>query len=137
MTDLYAYAPPFGAAVIRAWLLPLGAPVATDRKPNDPLPQRIIRRINGPVDRISDHGLYSVHDFAAKATDAETASQTTFRRMALLGPPFSGQSPIEFDGDTYFCDGIDVDEYPHEEDYSDTVKRYVGTYRVHFRFVPA
>lgn len=137
MTDLYPYAPPFGAALIRSWLQPLGVPVATDRRPTDPKRQRVINRINGPADQFTDHGLYSIHDFADDATEAEDGARETFRRLALLGPPFSPQTPITFDGAEYFCDGIDVDEYPHPEHYSDTIFRYVGTYRIHFRFVPA
>lgn len=137
MTELLDHAPPFAGRLLRAHLLYLGRPVARDRKPNDPVPQIILRRLGGPVDAVSDHGLWSIHDFAADLTTTETNSWNTFRRLGVLGPPFAPQKPIVFDGKTYYCDGIDVDEFPHEEDYSDTIKRFVGTYRIHFRNVPA
>lgn len=133
---LFALAPPFGNEVLRTWLLPLGDPVAAERKPGDPLPQRVINRITGPADRFTDRGRYSLHDFAASYTAAEDLARETIRRVLLLKPP--PQRPITLTGGrVVYVDGLVVEEWPHPEHYSDTVKRFVSTIRVDLRFVPA
>ena len=127
-------APPIGGRLLRAWLLPLGQPVAAERKPTDPVPQRVINRIGGPADRFTDRGLYSIHDFAATFTAAENQAQATGTRLhdLMLYP----QREITVGDDTVYVDNVQIDEWPHPEHYSDTIRRFVTTVRVHLRFVP-
>lgn len=128
-------APPIGGRLLRAWLLPLGIPVAAERKPTDPVPQKVINRIGGPADRFTDHGLYSIHDFAATFTPAENQAQATAVRLHELMPP--PQRHIPLGEDVFYVDGLEIDEWPHPEHYSDTLRRFITTVRVHLRFVPA
>lgn len=128
-------APPLGGRLLRAWLLPLGIPVAAERKPNDPVPQKVVNRIGGPADRFTDRGIYSVHDFAATFTAAEDQAQATGVRLHELMPP--PQRRITVGSDVFQVDELLIHEWPHPEHYSDTIRRFVTTVRVHLRFVPA
>lgn len=128
---------------MRAWLLPLldpatnnPVPVRAKRKPNDPLPMRVLTRVGGPTTATTDQGLYSVHDLHADYTAAETAAWATWRRMKLLDP-IRGQQAITVGNDTVYVDGLVVAEAPRWEYYSDTVERFVARYRVDLRFVTA
>lgn len=120
------------------WLEPLGVAVKPKRRPNDAVPMRMVNRITGPADRLTDHGIYSIHDFASTYTAAEDNARETMRRICAMGPPFSPQKPILLDsGVTVFVDRIVIDEAPHWEFYADTIERFVATYRVDLRFVAA
>lgn len=127
--------PPIGGEVLITWLEALGVQVRPKRKAGDPLPQRVVTRIGGPVTRFVDQGTYSVHDFNKTFTAAETQSYDTLSRIRAMGPPHAPQREITLDsGLIVQVDRIIVSEGPHWEYYSDTVERFVQTIRVDLRF---
>ena len=127
--------PPIGGEVLITWLEALGVEVRPKRKANDVLPQRVVTRIGGPITQFVDQGTYSIHDFHRTYTAAETQAHQTLSRMLALGPPHTYQREVTLDsGLIVQVDRVLVSEGPHWEYYSDTVERFVATYRVDLRF---
>ncbi|QBI97348.1 tail terminator [Mycobacterium phage Fancypants] len=71
--------------VLVAWLSPLGK-VSTRRLSGDPLPHRVVRRIDGRdvPEEGSDSAVVSVHTFAASDEAAENEAELTHQRMLEL-----------------------------------------------------
>jgi hypothetical protein len=127
--------PPIGGEVLITWLEALSIPVRPKRKAGDPTPQRVVTRIGGPATQFVDQGTYSVHDFHKTFTGAESQAHETLSRMLAMGPPHTFQREIVLDsGLIVQVDRVSVSEMPHWEFYSDTVDRFVATYRVDLRF---
>ncbi|MEX7470183.1 hypothetical protein AB4Z39_10770 [Mycobacterium adipatum] len=127
--------PPIGGEVLITWLEALPEQVRPKRKANDPLPQRVVTRLGGPVTRFVDQGTYSIHDFHKSFTEAESQSHQSLSRILALGPPYTCQREVTLDsGLIVQVDRVLVSEGPHWEFYSDTVERFVMTVRVDLRF---
>lgn len=138
MTDLLPWAPPSGLEMLVAWLTPLGA--CGVKKPNtSTLPYRMVTRVAGADDKITDTGTYSVHTFAATMAAAEAAAWETHRRILTLGPPFAPQRRVTISGSRQvFADRVETDQSPFWLDYGvETIQRFVARYIIDIRFTAA
>jgi len=126
-----------GTEVIRAWLLPLGIPAGALRPPSV-TPYRLINRVAGSDDKITDSGVYSVHDFAATYDAAEANSELTRSRIHQLGPPLAPQARVTISGGRIaIADSVVTDQAPFWLKHNDdpNLWRFVARYRIDFRFV--
>jgi len=129
-----------GTEVLVAWLLPLGIPVSGPRPGNETqtLPYRMINRVAGSDDKITDSGIYSIHDFAATYAGAEANSELTRTRVHRLGPPLAPQARVTISGgQIVVADCVLTDQAPFWLKYNDDTDfwRFVARYRIDFRFV--
>lgn len=139
MTAMVDWAPPDGVEVLIKWLSPLGE-VRDDRPSGAVLPYRMVTRIDGDDDRITDKGVYSIHTFAATKPAAQAAAMQTHRRMLYLAGQFVDQQKVTLsDGRVVQADDVLTPEHPKWEqwDQLNTLHRFVATYRVDLRFVAA
>ncbi|MBF4194670.1 hypothetical protein MHAEM_21631 [Mycolicibacterium phlei] len=136
---MYDWAPPDGVEVLIKWLSYLGE--TRDARPSgEVLPYRMVHRIDGGDDGITDSGEYSIHTFAAKKPEAQEEAMKTHRRLYALAGRFAGQQKVALDsGLIVVADDIETIEGPRWVQWDDrnSIHRYVGTYRVDFRFVAA
>jgi hypothetical protein len=126
-----------GLEVLREWLLPLGIPAGAV-KPPGVTPYRMINRVAGTDDKITDTGTYSIHDFALNFEAAEANSELTRSRMMDLGPPLAPQQRVTISGGRIVCaDHVSTDQAPFFLKYNDDPQlwRFVARYRVDFRLV--
>lgn len=120
--------------VIIAWLAPLGV-VSAERPAGDVLPYRLVTRVAGSDNRITDSAVVSVHTFAATITAAATEARATHHRMLSLGPQDDVVMP---DSTIVRVECVDTHQGPLWVDYEDdTIKRYVARYEINLRFVAA
>lgn len=136
MPDLYDQAPDDAEEVIIAWLKPLGR-TAINRKTNDPLPFRVVRRVAGDEDEIqfSDNPVVSVHTFGASEQQTKDETRLTHRRMLLLA-----RNPLEDivlpGGRIANVEYLNVFESPTWSDYGDdNIFRKVARYQFGLSFV--
>ncbi|ADU15886.1 head-tail adaptor [Mycobacterium phage KristaRAM] len=118
--------------VLVEWLSPLGK-VSTRRVANDPLPHRVVRRVDG-VDApevAQDVAVVSVHTFAAGDAAADVEAGLTHQRMVELS--LNPLTLITLPGGVLvtidYCRSLMA---PIPVEYSDDphVVRYVGRYEV-------
>lgn len=136
---LYDKAPPNSVAFVLAWLLPLvDSPLKVGSKrwaTGGPLPYRMVNRITGSDDLITDYPVISVHTFAATETDAQREADKTHRRMLLLA-----DDPLlditMADASLANCEWLETLEGPHPEPYSaeSVVTRLVARYQLGLHF---
>lgn len=114
--------------VLTAWLSTLGQ-VGTARKANDPVPQRIVTRVDGSdvPESAHDRAVVSIHTFAASEAAAVVESGRTHDRMVelILNP----LAEIEVLGGLVEVDSCECLRVPTRVDWADPkVVRYVGRY---------
>lgn len=139
MTAMFSWAPPDGVELLIKWLTPLGE-VRDDRPSGAVLPYRMVTRIDGDDDRLTDKGVYSVHTFAASKPVAQEEALLTHRRLQYLAGQFADQQKVTLsDGRVVQADNVVTTEFPKWEQWDElnTLHRFVGTYRVDLRFVAA
>lgn len=138
MTAMIEWKYPDGIELLIKWLIPLGE--VSDERPNGAtLPYRLVNRLGGPEDNLTDRGVYAVHTFAADKPTAQIEADKTHRRIKLLVGQFVGQHKVTLvDGDVY-VDNVTTVEAPHWEQWTDdnSIHRFVATYRVDLRLVAA
>lgn len=126
-------------AVVVAWLAPLRR-TAAFRRPGDELPFTLVHKVTGTehVDEGTAEEVVSVHtlcDAADGQAAAATECQRTHRRMLLLARHLD---TIELpDGRMVGVDYLAVVESPIWQQYSDTILRKVGRYRIGLSYSPA
>lgn len=127
-------------AFLRAWLLPLATSpdlVGSRRwQAGMALPYRVVNRIGGPSDLISDFPTARVHTFAADYTTAHREAERTHRRMLLLARDLPD---VTLGGGVVAsCAWCSTNFAPREEPYgADSVIRFVAEYALELRFTPA
>lgn len=138
MTALLDWAPPDGVEVLIAWLTPLGE-TRDDRPSGAVLPYRMVHRLGGPDDRLTDHGTYSIHTFAASRAQAQAEAMKTHRRLQLLAGQFAGQEKVTISTGVVQADNVITIEGPVWQQWvnDNSIHRFVGTYRVDLRYVAA
>ena len=136
MTALYNFVPPDVEEFTIAWLAPLG-PAGAERPAGAALPYRMVNRITGADDLISDDPVISVHTFGASRAAAKTAAKITHRRMLLLA--YDPMNDVTLAGSVLAnCEYLETVEGPRWEFYQDnTIWRYVARYRLGLKFVAA
>lgn len=136
-TDLYDKAAAPAEAFLRAWLLPLAtdpALVGSRRwQAGMALPYRLVNRIDGPSDLISDFPTMRVHTFAADYTAASREAERTHRRMLLLAQDLPD---VTLGGGVVAsCAWCATNFAPREESYgAESVIRFVAEYALELRF---
>jgi hypothetical protein len=136
-TELFAWAPPDGTEVLITWLSELGE-TRDERPSGGDLPFRMVNRIIGTDDRLTDMGHYSIHTFAETKPDAQYEAGETHKRLLALAGQFTGQQKVTIsDGQEVYVDDVKVIESPHFVQWDDenSLYRFVGTYRVDLRYV--
>lgn len=122
-----------------AWLATLGR-TAIERRANDPLPFRMVRRVAGGenVDEFADYPVVSVHTFAARTDPvaARDEAKATHDRMLLLGLDPSQNIELS-DGRLANVDYLEVVEAPIWVYFADNVLRKVGRYQIGLSYVTA
>ncbi len=131
---------PNGVEMLLIWLSTLGEG-GPGRPSGDALPYRMVRRIGGHDDGVTDFGDYSVHTLATGASReaaflaADDASTLTHNRMLALGPPLVPPQPVTLnDGRIVRADEVLTLESPVDTPYGDQlIVDFVGRYRVALR----
>ncbi|HOW92890.1 MAG TPA: hypothetical protein PLF91_00165 [Mycolicibacterium fallax] len=137
--DLYDRKVTPAEVFLRAWLIPLAtdpALVGSQRwAAGMGLPYRMVRRLSGPTDLISDFPTVRVHTFAATYTDAAREADRTHRRMLLLARDLPDVTVAS--GVVASCASCDVLTGPREEPYGaeSVVVRFICEYDLELRFV--
>lgn len=130
------WAAPDGVEVLITWLNELGE--TRDERPSGAvLPYRMVSRLPGHDDRLTDMGHYSVHTFAATKAEAQAEAALTHSRLLLLAGRFVGQQKVTIsNGQIVQADDVSVFEPPHWVQWveDNSIHRYVGTYRVDLRY---
>lgn len=123
--------------VLIEWLTPLGE-TRDERPVGAVLPFRSVGRIDGNFDGLVDHGVYSVHTYAATKVQAQAEGDLTQRRMEYLAGQFTGQQKVTLsDGREVQADNVVTLEYPRVMKWTDDIWRAVATYRVDLRITAA
>lgn len=137
----FAWEAPSVSEVVVAWLAPIGPAngVSVERPTGDVLPYRMVTRVAGKDDKITDCAVVSVHTFATSMTLAESEARLTHRRMLELGPPIVGQQSVTISGDqVVMVDSVETSMAPVWIDYEDNqIRRFVARYAIDLRFVAA
>lgn len=138
---LYDYAAAPAEVFLRGWLLPLAsnpALVGSRRwQAGMALPYRMVRRLAGPSDLVSDFPTVRVHDFGGDYTAAAREADRTHRRMLLLAQDLAD---VALGGGVVAsCASCEVLSGPREEPYGaeSAVVRFVSEYALELRFTPA
>lgn len=139
-TLLYDKAPPNSVAFVLAWLRPLVVdPTKLGSKrwvAGGPLPYRMVNRIAGADDLITDYPVVSVHTFAGTETDAQREADNTHRRMLMLADdPLL--DVVMADASLANCEWLETLEGPRPEPYSaeSVVTRLVARYQLGLHFI--
>jgi hypothetical protein len=136
----FNWMPPSINEVVVAWLLPIGAAnsASVERPTGAVLPFRMVNRVAGKDDKITDSATVSVHTFGATMDEAEAAARMTHRRMLALGPPIGAQEPVTISTGTVVVDCVETSQSPVWIDYEDTnIRRFVARYEIDLRFIAA
>lgn len=123
-----------GIELIINWLKPLGE-VGAQRGPGAPLPFRLVQRVAGSDDKVTDSGIYQIDTFAATFEQAESQALLTHQRMLTLGPPLAPQHRVQISTGTVFVDSVATSQSPTWLQYTDSapVQRFVARYAVDIR----
>lgn len=122
-------APPDVEELVVEWLADLGA-TSVQRPAGSELPFRLVKRIAGGDDTITDRPVVSVHTFAETYAEASAEARRTHIRMLALQPWVR----VELAGGVAWADYITSDEGPHWQYYDQTIHRFVATYQIDLRF---
>lgn len=146
--ELFGFDAPDGVEMLIAWLLPLkdvdGREVGPIRDSLDSLPYSMVQGPAGTDDKVTDHGIYQVDDFATGATKAQaferaqSQARLTRRRILALGPPLAPQRRVTLsDGSIVWADSVTTSVKYHWEPYGDNtiVQRFVSRFAVDLRMV--
>jgi hypothetical protein len=146
--ELLDYDAPSGIELLIAWLVPLkdvdGREVGPIRDSLDVLPYSMVQGPAGNDDKITDHGIYQIDDYATGATreeafqKAEAQARLTRRRILALGPPLSPQRRVTLsDGSIVWADSVTTSVKYHWQPYGDnaTIQRFVSRFAVDLRMV--
>ncbi len=123
-----------GIELIINWLKPLGE-VGAVRGPGAPLPFRLVQRVAGSDDKVTDSGIYQIDTFGATFEQAETQALLTHERMLVLGPPLAPQHRVAISGATVWVDSVSTSQSPVWLQYTDAapVQRFAARYQVDIR----
>ena len=137
MTVMLGRRAPSGVELLIAWLKPLSADVGPQRPSGGALPYRMVTAVAGSNDKITEKGVYSVHDFAATYEAAETQAMETEDRILALGPPLAPQQRVTISGGRIvFADSVTTALKPIWQDFGDnTVFRFVARYAIDLRII--
>lgn len=135
--ELLDYDAPSGLEMLINWLIPLGVEVGPNRPSGDDLPYRMVTVVGGSDDKVTDHGIYQVDDFASTVGDAEAQSRLTRRRVLALGPPLAPQRRVAMsDGRLAYADSVTTSQKPIWVEYGDDkIHRFVSRYAIDLRMV--
>lgn len=135
--ELLDYDAPSGLELLINWLIPLGPDVGPDRPSQSDLPYRMVQVVGGTDDKITDHGIYQVDDFARSIDEAEAQSRLTRRRVLALGPPLAAQQRVQMsDGRLAYADSVTTSQKPIWVEYGDdNIHRFVSRYAIDLRMV--
>lgn len=131
---LYPLASPNAIAFMLAHLAPLG-PCGPVRHENDPLPFRVVDRLQGEDDLalFCDKAVLSVHTFASTRNDVITESEITHRRIMLFDWELVDVPMVG--GGVANMDYLNIHQHPIITDYqSDHVFRTKAVYEIHISF---
>lgn len=132
MTHDYGTAPEAEDVVV-AWLTPLGA-TSVERPAGDSLPFRMVTRVAGADDKVTDAAVVDVDTFASTRGGALTAAKAVHRRMISLMPDDEITLPS---GEVATVDRVRTDHGPIYVPWSadQSIKRYVARYIIDLRMV--
>lgn len=122
-------APPDVEELVVEWLSTLGA-ASVMRPAGGVLPFRLVKRVAGGDDTITDRPVISVHTFDTDYTSASVEARLTHNRMLALRPWVR----VNITHGEVWADYVDTHEGPHWEYYDQTVHRFVATYEIGLRF---
>lgn len=123
-----------GIELLINWLKPLGE-VGAVRLPGAPLPSRLVQRVAGSDDKITDSGIYQVDTFAATFDQCESEALRTHQRMLYLGPPLAAQSRVQISTGIVFVDSVTTSQSPVWVQFTDAAPlvRFTARYAVDIR----
>lgn len=100
---------------------------------------RMVNRVAGTDDKITDVGLYDVHSFGATLAEAEDRSWETHYHILDLGPPLTYPKTVIIRSGPAQVETVGTEMTPRWVKYVDdgSIYRYVARYRVTIRFVAA
>jgi hypothetical protein len=135
--ELYPLDVPSGVEMLIAWLVPMGVEVGPDRPSGAVLPYRMVSVIPGADDKITDHSIYQVDDFATTYEAAEAQAKLTRRRILALGPPLAPQRRVQISTGLAYADEVKTSQGPRFLDFDDRpdIKRFTSRYAIDLRFV--
>lgn len=146
--ELLDYDAPSGIEALIMWLVPLsdvdGRDVGPMRDTLDGFPFSMVLDVAGVDDKITEHGIYQIEDYATGATReeaynlAEAQARLTRRRILAWGPPLAPQRKVTLsDGRIVRADSVTTSVKPHWQPYGDntTIQRFVARYAVDLRMV--
>jgi hypothetical protein len=139
--------------VLAAWVLQCNIVAAgscrAGEMPNDPTyPFVMFTRVGGGDDRVTDYPSVDADIFHPDITVASTVGDRVHRAIKALKPRGLAQrptvlAPVDLDDGTtasvpFVVDRLEVVDYPTLRDYEDdSVKRFVGRYRIEHRCTAA
>jgi hypothetical protein len=132
---------PSGIELLIAWLVPLkdidGRDVGPAKDILDGVPFSMVSIVGGSDDKITDHGIYQIDDYAATLELVEAQARLTRRRMLALGPPLAPQRRVTISTGVAYADSVTTSVSPHWLSYGDNTKiqRFVSRYAVDLRMV--
>jgi hypothetical protein len=136
--ELYGLDAPNGVELLIEWLIPLGVEVGPNRPSGAVLPYRMVQVAGGTDDRIADHTIYQVDDFAVDIESALAQARMTRRRILALGPPYAPQRRVQISTGLAYADSVSTSQVPKYLDFGDDkVARFTSRYAVDLRFVAA
>ena len=123
-----------GTELLIKWLSPLGE-VGPQRGPGAQLPFRLVQRVAGYDDKVTDTGIYQVHTFSSTFEEGERQAALTHERMLRLGPPLSPQQRVQISTGIVFVDSVTTSQSPIWVQYTEAapVVRFVASYTVQLR----
>lgn len=136
--ELYPLDVPSGVELLIAWLVPMGVEVGPTRPSGAVLPYRLVSVVGpGADDKITDHSIYQVDDFASTYELAEAQAKLTRRRILALGPPLAPQRRVQISTGLAYADSVLTSQGPRWLDFddSDKVFRFTSRYTIDLRYV--
>lgn len=132
---------PSGIELLIAWLLPLndvdGRDVGPTRDALDSLPYTMVSVVGGSDDKVTDHSIYQVDDFAESFEAVEAQARLTRSRINALGPPLAPQRRVQISSGLAYADSVTTSVSPHWLSYGDNTKiqRFTSRYAIDLRMV--
>lgn len=132
---------PSGIEVLIAWLLALsevdGRDVGPTRDSLDSVPYTMVSTVGGSDDKVTDHSIYQVDDFADSFEAVEAQARLTRSRINALGPPLAPQRRIQISTGLAYVDSVSTSVSPHWLSYGDNtgIQRFTSRYAIDLRMV--
>lgn len=132
---------PSGLEMLIMWLVPLkdidGRDVGPMKNLLESVPYSMVSIVGGADDKVTDHSIYQVDDFAATIEDAEAQSRLIRRRILALGPPLAPQRRVQISTGLAYADSVMTSVVPHLQTYGDNTKvqRFISRYVIDLRFI--